>query len=240
MRAMIQSYPLLAFPLAALIEWSFRKEMSLVTVLVFVIACIWLNGIMTYQAYFSPQGIFAGYFMNEKYYWRVFGKTHINLNDKKLLDTDEDLPGKYVSRLSQIYFNDLENTSLPTDTSKVFSGKHSFEMNDTIEWTPAVEIPINEEEPCWYRASAEVFFPHTESQVQPQICIALWNNSQQVKLKQFIIERIIIQPGSWQDISIDINGAIKQHYNKLRFYFWNAGGDMQIYIDDLRIMKACN
>lgn len=240
MRAMIQSYPLLAFPLSVFIEWSFRTKIIYATVLAFVAACIWLNGIMTYQAYFSPQGIYDGDFMNVNYYWRVFGKTRINPNDKKLLDTNEELPKKYLNKLSPIYFNDLENISLHTDTLNAFSGKRSFKMNDSIQWTPAIEIPITDEAQCWYRVSVKVFFPHMEWNVwkQPQIHIALWNNNHQAKVKQFRIARII-PSGSWQDVSIDINGAIKQPYNTLKFYFWNAGSDKPIYIDDITISKAC-
>ncbi|MEO5675806.1 MAG: glycosyltransferase family 39 protein [Chitinophagales bacterium] len=240
MRAMIQSYPLLAFPVSAFIDWGSKSKLFTVITCAFTAACIWLNGIMSYQAYFSPVGIYDGDFMNVKYYWCVFGKTHINVNDRKFLDTNEELPEKLTYSLAQIYFNDLENTTLPVDTSTAFSGRHSMIMNDSLQWTPSIEIPVNSNERCWYRASANVYFPAMEWNVwkQPQICIALANGSQQIKVKQFRVARIN-EPGSWQQVFIDINGVIPQPYDRLKFYFWNPGSEKQIYIDDLKIMKAC-
>ena len=239
MRAMIQSYPVLSFSIASLIEFiSATSILSLITT-AFVAFCVWLNIVFTWQGYFTPQNIYNGETMNRKYFWRVFGKFKIDVNDKKFMDTQEELPESKGKTLSLIYLNNLENTSLPTDSIKSFSGRHSFMMNDSIQGTPAIVIPVNQKEQCWYRGTAKIFCPEMEWDTwkQAQICIALSNNDKPIKVNQYRIYRMITL-NSWQDLFIDINGAIKQPYDSLRFYFWNCGGNKSIYIDDIKIEKA--
>ena len=239
MRAMIQSYPVLSFSIASLIEFIFSVTVLSFITTIFIAFCIWLNVVFTWQAYFSTEGIFDGDSMTNKYYWRVFGKFKIDKNDRRFMDTNEELPKSLRKNLSLIYFNDLENTSLPTDTIKSFSGRHSFMMNDSIQWTPVIVIPVDQKDQGWYRATAKIFCPEMEWDTwkQSQICISLSNDDTLIKEKRYRIYRII-DIGSWQDVSIDINSAINQPYDSLKVYFWNSGGKNPIYIDDIKIQKA--
>jgi len=238
MRAMIQSYPILAFPLASSIEWISMRKISIAITTIFIVVCIWLNAVMSYQAFFSWQGIMDGYNMNAKYYWRVFGKTKINIDDRKFLDTNEELPSALQDHLKGIYFNDFEEAGFPTDSSQAFSGKHSFLLTEQQQELP-IRIPVNASEQCWYRVSAKVYPTEMEwdESHQAQMVIGLWNDNTMLKQKFFRIYRVA-SPGSWQNIYLDINGAVTQPYDSLSVSMRNAGGKRAMYIDDIQIAKV--
>jgi len=239
MRAMIQSYPVLALPIGAFIESVDRRKLLWTLSLIFILGCTWLNIVFCWQAYYSPQGIYDGYSMTNQYYWRVFGKFHIDVNDKRLMDTNEEMPKSLQSKLSSFYFNDLENSEYSTDTVKAYSGTHSFIIDDSIQFTPSITLPITEDNKSWYRFEAKVFCPNMEWNVwnQTQMIISLQQNGQEVKTKMIRIYRII-KTGEWQDIYVDINGISKKPYDQLKIYFWNANSSQPAYIDDVRVLKV--
>jgi hypothetical protein len=194
---------------------------------------------MTYQAYFSPTGIIDGTRMNAKYYWRVFGKTKISISDRKFLETNEEIPFRLQKKLSEVYFNDFEHSGLANDNSKAFSGSYSIMINDRVQYSPLISIPVNEKEKCWYRVSAKVFPAEMEWDIphQAQMFVSLWKKSEKVKEKYFRIYGVI-SPNWWQDINLDINGAISESYDSLRVSFWNVEGKKTMYFDDIRIEKV--
>ncbi|MFI5134446.1 MAG: hypothetical protein ACHQD9_01205 [Chitinophagales bacterium] len=239
MRAMIQSYPVLAFSIASLVEFVSAKRILKVITVIFVLLCTWLNVVFSWQAYYSPQGIYDGATMTNQYYWRVFGKFRIDVNDKRLMDTNEEMPKSLEPKLSQIYFNDLEKTNLNTDTLRAFSGKHSFLINDSIQNSPAITIPVQQDKSSWYRFEAKIFCPNTEWDIwkQTQMIISLQQDGQEAKTKMIRVYRII-KTGEWQDVYVDINGISKKPYNQMKIYFWNATGSNPVFIDDIRVLHA--
>src|SRR5436190_6936010 len=50
MRAVVQYYSVLLFPLSAFIEWSRKIAFAKISSLLFLVFCVWLNLVMTYQA----------------------------------------------------------------------------------------------------------------------------------------------------------------------------------------------
>ncbi|MBP9884392.1 MAG: hypothetical protein KBF32_13370, partial [Chitinophagales bacterium] len=82
-RAMIQSYAVLIFPMAAFFEYVIMKKMLRPVIAIGVLFCCWLNLLQTYQCH--AKGIFEAENMTRAYYWRIFGKTSIEPSDKKML-----------------------------------------------------------------------------------------------------------------------------------------------------------
>ncbi len=241
MRAMIESYPMLSFSIASLIEFVFEINILLFFTSFFLAGCIWLNGMFSYQFYLSDKGFFGGETTSFRYYWRIFGKTTMNRNDKKLMDTDEEMPEKYESELKEIYFNDLENENLRTDTVKAFSGKHSIMLTETNQSSPDIMVPISSAQHAWYRVKAKVYAEEMEwnTWMQAQMIVSLKNNDKEVKSKMIRVYRII-DPGKWEDVFIDIDGSIPKPYNFLQVTFWNANSGKTIYIDDLSVSEYNN
>src|ERR1043165_3058830 len=148
---------------------------------------------MSYQAFFSPQGIFDGEGMTGRYYWRIFGKTQININDKKLMDTYEELPSALEKKLTTVYSNNIEQMNEGIDSTTAFSGKRSMILNSSIQSTPAISIPVNSKIKSWYRVSAEVFAPFMEWNVwkHAKMRAELWRNDTLARERSIRIYRII-------------------------------------------------
>jgi hypothetical protein len=71
MRALIESYAFLAFPLAASFAYAFRHWAISLFIVLFSAGCIWLNIFQTWQ---YRNGILHFDSMNEKTYWLIFGR----------------------------------------------------------------------------------------------------------------------------------------------------------------------
>lgn len=70
-RSVVQSYAILAFPLAAFFQSISNKKILFYFSLLFVAFCCWLNILMTYQAY-TPKGIMENELMSKKYFLENF------------------------------------------------------------------------------------------------------------------------------------------------------------------------
>jgi hypothetical protein len=239
MRAAIQVYPVLAFPISACIEWFSSKQYNRILLIVFVVACTWLNLTMAYQAYFSPQGIIDGYHMNKIYFWSVFGKYTIDKTEKKYLDYQEKLPPSLKKYLINLYFNDFERDTFQIDSTISFSGKKSLFINQSHPFSMEFTVAANDTDRCWYHATAKVYAPSMEWNLwkQSQIIIGLWDNEKLIKENGYRIYRILT-PGRWQDISIEIDTKNAQHFNKLKLSFWNVDSSLPLYIDNVEIDKT--
>jgi len=86
-RALVQHYPVMAFPMIILIRdlISFQKLKYLL--FVFISGCLYYNLWLTHQAHRG--GIYEAGMMNKAYFWQTIFKNENNPEDKKLLDTNE-------------------------------------------------------------------------------------------------------------------------------------------------------
>ena len=82
-RVMIDAYPLLAFPLAALMQYCFQKKMVYRMLLVAVLGFfVWLNQYQTIQYIL---GTLPGDKITGAYYWRCWNKLHVDESMKQFL-----------------------------------------------------------------------------------------------------------------------------------------------------------
>jgi hypothetical protein len=235
-RAMVQSYALLLFPLAAFFEWAGRQKITGGITAIAVLFCVWLNLLQTYQAHAG--GIFEAENMTRAYYWRIFGKTKINPLDRKLIDTPEELPAGEISNLKTVY----EVKSPLYDSLKranTFSENNLVVLTDSIQFSKSFTFAIPADKNAWYRVSAMVFFPARESDVwtMTQFNAKLSSKGKQVKQNMVRIQRVT-EEGSWQPVFVDIKNDGKSAADSLQIYFWNSNGNKNIYIDDLKVEEA--
>lgn len=233
-RSVIQSYALLAFPLAALMEAAQKKRLYRISLIVFILFCSWLNIVMTYQSY-CRQGIMETESMSKHYFWKIFGKTSIEKSDKKFIDLRDELPKKLQNKLSLIYETDFEKDNFG-DSCIACSGNKGILLNKSKQESKEISIPVLPDKKGYYIASVKVFANEMEWNVwkQTQWIIALHNNDTEVKTNYYRVYRII-EPNSWQEISIAIKTPPHSSFNKLKIKFWNADSDKEIRVDDLKV-----
>ncbi|MBK8350295.1 MAG: hypothetical protein IPL21_00915 [Saprospirales bacterium] len=233
-RSVVQSYAILAFPLAAFFQSISNKKILFYFSLLFVVFCCWLNILMTYQAY-TPKGIMENELMSKKYFWKIFGKTTISKSDKKYIDLRDEVPVSFQNNLASIYSNNFENEDFG-DTCQASSGKKAILLNKHKQNSPEVFIPIKTNNYGYYRATINVFANGIEWNIwnQTQWIITLYNNEEVVRSNFYRIYRII-EPNSWQPIFIDIKTPRNKKYNKLSIKFWHANSEKQVQFDDLNV-----
>lgn len=233
-RSVVQSYAILSFPLAALFTYlKSHNKIKFITIS-FVVFCAWLNITMTYQAYTS-KGIMENELMSRRYFWKIFGKININKEDKKYIDLRDEMPDELLQNVQTIYFNDFEKDS-SFKISNAFSGVKSMELNKEIQETKEIRLPIRQKKDAYYRATVKIFASYMEWDIwkQAQWIIALYKDDVEIRTNSYRMYRIL-ETGKWQEISIDIEANKEAQANLLKIKFWNAGGEKQLQLDDLKV-----
>jgi hypothetical protein len=188
---------------------------------------------MTYQAngYFKYSPL-DGEGMTKAYYWRMLWKTEPTLKDKKLLDTDEEMPERLTSGLKEIAMTDSIN--IPAYDS--VAGRRVFKLDSAKQWVDGLNIPLKGIHNGWYRVSVNCFFPKKEQKVwnQTQFWAGFYLGQNKVKQNMIRIQRIT-EEGLWTEVYIDIK-APREDYDSFKVIFWNASGIKPIYIDSVRVM----
>ncbi len=235
-RSMVQSYVLLSFPIAALIHQILesKKVFKLVFIL-FSAFCIWYNITLTFQAH-NKYGVLHSESMNRTYFWTVFGKLKIELDDKKYIDTNEKYRGSKTN-VQEIYFNDIEFDLTDIDTNRVISGKKCLFVSAEKQFTQPYTIPIPSDNAKWLNISANFYFPQKQWDVwkMPQFVVQFKNKNEPIKTKFIRIHRIM-NSGEKRNLNFDIE-LPKKEYNSIEFYLWNADGTTTTYMDNVRVMS---
>ncbi len=249
-RAMVQSYPLLAFPLAALVGWvfergttfpkvwNFRKGGYLPKAIFSILFAAFaaLNLFQTWQAH--DGGMFETEAMNRAYFWRIFGKTKNDPFDRLLLDSKEGFFGEKKNE-QPLYATDFEAFA---DTAGVSnqaarSGKFSWFVDPAHPFSPAVDLPKSEamQPRNWLHVSGWFFSPQLEYEPwwMPQLVVRFEKNGQVVR-ERAIRPMRVMQPNQWQEVSMNIRFPRKD-FDNVKIFLWNVRDRVAMYADDLKV-----
>ncbi|MEO1260256.1 MAG: glycosyltransferase family 39 protein [Bacteroidota bacterium] len=239
-RAFIQSYILLAFPMAYLLQrLYFREQLTRpikLILTVFIAACIALNVFQTYQAHWGP---FETEAMTKAYYWRIFGKTKNDPYDRLLLDAKEGFFGERKN-VELILKEDFENHSDTIYLSKknTTSGKWSAFININQEFSAGVNIPKKENLKTgkWLSVNASFYSPKMNWSYwqMPQLVVRFEKNNIPVRERIIRPFRVMV-PDQWFPVGMNIK-IPKKEFDNIEIFLWNAGGmDVELLMDDLTV-----
>ncbi|MCW3124518.1 MAG: hypothetical protein JWO03_176 [Bacteroidetes bacterium] len=235
MRALVQSYALLMFPMAAFLDDMLRRKYWKFLIAAVLLFCTWLNLLMTWEVNMPmPYGSIEGEGMTAAYYWRIFGTTNITLKDRKLLDTNEEMPEKLEPSLKEVYRMDMGKKY--DDSIVSFDGRQCFVMDGVRDWSQRFKVPADHTiRKGWYRVYAKAFFPDKEWNMwkQTQFTVGFYRDDETVKQKMIRIQRITDQ-GAWHEVYIDTKVPNKE-YDYLAVSFCMAGSRKPIYLTDIRV-----
>jgi hypothetical protein len=235
-RAMIQSYAVLIFPMAAFFEYVIMKRMLRPVIAIVVVFCCWLNLLQTYQCH--AKGIFEAENMTRAYYWRIFGKTSIEPSDKKMLDSKEEMPAELIDKLKLIY--EVKSTDFDSLRQlNTYADGLLIHLNDSLQTSVPYLIPVEKGKEFWIRATASVFFPDKEWDIwsMTQFSLKLYAEQKEVWNNMMRIQRNTEQ-GKWQVVSVDIHCRSSFKADTMQMYFWNANSNKVMYVDDLKVEIA--
>lgn len=226
-RAMVQSYPVLAFPFCLLIERMMKSKWMYIPLCVSILLFSYLNIWWTYHAHAGNIQLTG---LTKEYYWSVVGKWNGTNEDKKLLDNPHSFLGT-PKNPTIIYANDFSN-----DTSKNAITVHSntkIRINKELQYTVPIIIAKPPTIKKWIRVSATFHCTTKEWDIwkQAQFLVKFYNNEKEIQTNFIRIYRLI-SDGDTKMIYVD---CIVPHdkWTDLKISFWNAGGDKELQIDNI-------
>jgi hypothetical protein len=232
-RAMVQSYAVLAFPLAAFVQRVLDRRVVFRAIIWALCAfCIYYNLWLTHQAHRG--GLLEPEFTTRAYFWRTFLRWEAPMDVKKLLDTDRDY-GEHRKNVRLIYENNFEDEKAVQDCPlPPIEGRRSICLSAAQQFSEAFIFPIDPKDGAKLRVSAVFRAADKEWNV--------WKMAQfivKIKLgEQTICERMIrvfrvLNGGETREIYQDLQ-LPKASFNQVEVLFWNADSDKPLVVDQLR------
>lgn len=232
-RAMISSYALFAFAIAAFLKALTSKHIAVkIVTVVFIIFCIWLNIFQSFQA--QVWGGFETDVMNKKYYLKIFGQKDIDPDWKILLDNKDAVLGKV--KLSEPIFRENFENYLGTDERPYKNSKtlkldkrgvvvlldtviHTIEKNDILR----AEIMTSSIHRVWNKNKMS------------NLHIQLLSKGNVLSDQSVRIQRVA-RNSDWKPIKVDIK-ARHNNIDQLKVLAWCGVPENIVYLDALKIYK---
>lgn len=236
-RAMVQSYAVLAFPLAAFVTQglSFKPlwKYAMAAVCVFF---IYYNFWLTHQAHRG--GLLEPSFMTRAYFWRIFLRYDVPPDARKLLDTRHDF-GQHRQNVQLVYANNFEDASeWPECPIPPVEGKRSVCLGAGREMSEVFSFPLSAQGGRKLRAIAVFRSLNKEWNTwkMAQMIVKIKHGEQTVSEHSIRVFRIL-NGHETREIYIDVL-LPKKPFDRAEVMFWNAGSSQPLAIDQLRVERA--
>jgi hypothetical protein len=231
-RSMVQLYPVLAFPLATLIERILRSKITIITGGVILSVCIYYNLWLTHQAH--KGGLLRAGDMTKAYFWKILGRYRVEEEAQLLLDNDEWYDGASAGKI--IFKEDFENNdSLFTCLVPVISGNQSCCLGPSSEFSSMMkfEVPPGTR---WLRATARFRCTHKEWDVykMAQFRLHLFKGDTAVKTNLIRVFRVL-DDNEMQTFFLDLHIPRHLDFDQGGVDLWNAVSEKYIAVDDLTV-----
>jgi len=244
---LIQSYAILALPLGyfldALAKGRRPVRISIGLIMSFFII---LNIFQTWQIL---NGILDPYRMTRSYYARIFGKTKVSPEDKKLLlaeqsytDTDtftdiEDYDG-HILRNLDFEIDGSEYALKHYSTAFAHSGHSSLKIDSTLEFTPDIKARFNDltmKDHAWIRTSVYIYPVEDLKGKSIFLVVTFQHKGANYKYRTSDISGLDLNHDEWNKITMDYMTPFpRTPRDNLEVYVWNPG-KASVYLDDLMV-----
>jgi len=230
-RAMIQSYPVLFFPVAELVKLSLNRKMQMSFLVAVAAIFIYYNIWIIYQSH--NDGLFVIDSVKKAYFWRVVGRWKVPVNAVLLIDNPEWYEGKRENEriiIQDDFANDTGTIYLP----HIAGNGKTLALDFSRQKSDIYKIPFSDNGVKWIRAQA-VFhcdIKEWDEWHMAQFILRLVNKGRTIKENIVRVDRVLWN-GSTKNISIDMK-LPPGDYDAVNILFWNGGSEYPIYIDSLR------
>jgi hypothetical protein len=224
-RAMVQSYPVLLFVLAAFVQFVFEANWKKWLFMPMMLLCVYFNLWWTYQAH--KGSIIGSVPATGAYYWNTIFRYDVPLDYQKLRDNG-DIYLKPVKNSVLIYNNS-------TDTGKASTFTISKDLKDTVD------IPKPAQNYKYIRASANFNTPHKEWNVwfMTQFIVRIKKGNNVIRETNIRVQRLLNE-NEPQIITTDIK-VKTEDYNSIEILFRNDNdGGSTCTVSDLKVFGFNN
>lgn len=218
-RAMIQSYPVLLFAMATLIELIIQKKHLVLVATPVVALFLYINIWWTYQAH-NKDGVIDALCTNKEYYWKMVGRWSLPEKILKLKDTDE-LPENEPQALSLIFSDSI-------------SALACVDKEQQDQHFAAISLAHTQENE-WIRVSADFQSFEKEWDVwrMPQFIVQLKRGIQIIKTRMIRTHRFL-NGYEKRNLFIDIR-IPNETTDSLLVRYWNGEGDKKNCLNKLTV-----
>ncbi len=231
-RAMIQSYPLFALPMAASLDWIYRKKARIAVAYPVFLLFIYLNLWWTHQAHNG--GLFHAEEMKRAYFWKVLGTYTVRPEDKKLLDTNENPPARHqqVQSLAETDFSQAQDLGPSPCMDHAPEGKSYICLHGGRPESPDLFAPLSPEKGQWVRATAALKSLQAETAVwnTARLVIRFWDQEELIKERGIRIYRFM-KSFEERELSVDIQSPRKKFDRVSASVVWDASVNPLIVMD---------
>lgn len=236
-RAMVQSYPILLFCIAALIEVALSRKVVLWLLAPVALVFIYYNTWITYI--YHKGELFDNDCMSRAYFWRVVGRFSAPA-DIAVLKENPDLYEGSPKDAHIIYHNDFDAETGPYYTTLPGSAGKALLLTKDNQNSPFYKFPFTGGNARWIKAQATFHCneKETEGWKMAQFIIRLVHKDSIVKERMIRVYRLL---GDHQtrNIAIDMKLPAAAVYDSVNILFWNGASDKPLWIDSLEV-KAFN
>lgn len=233
-RAMVQSYPVLMFPVAALVDHCRSRKYARMVLSIFVAVFLYFNVWITVQ--YHGGGLYDVDFMNRRYFRAIVGRWHVPPGTCYLLDGT----GLYTGRMKDL---EVVNTahlirSADKEHSSPGSNSSAFVLDRPDAHGPEVRFPFRPTHQ-WLRATINVTCIDKEwtGWKMPQFIIKLVDSHDWHTVRENMIRlHRGINSGETKQMHIDIPMS-DANFDVVEIMFWNAGSATKTRISDLRVTQ---
>lgn len=213
-RSMIQAYPVLSFPIAALFTDAFKKSIKKNILITFIIICILYNFWLTHQAHRG--GLFRPGETNKAFFWATLGKFDIPVHYESFLDNPE-----------------AANINLPGSGKLLFSKSDSAWLQAGENFSEKITLILDSNRYKHVDIKITIYTPEKEWNVwkMHQLVAVFKKTGRQVKYNFIRLNRMI-GDGNTKTLSLIVNVP---DADEIDVYCWNPGSTKKILIKEVKI-----
>ncbi len=231
-RAMIQSYPVLFFCIAALVNAVLnRKALTWLCVLP-ALFFIYYNTWITYI--YHKGDLFDNDCMSEAYFWRIAGKWSAPAGIAVLKDNPDLFEG-LPKNIKTIYHNDFDTSTGPFyDTLPGINGK-VLALNKNNQVSPYYKFAFTGNQASWLRAQANFHCDEKEYEgwKMAQFIVRLIKKDSVIKERMIRVYRLL-DNNQTRNISVDMK-LPEAGFDSVNVFFWNGGSEKPLWIYNLEV-----
>jgi len=231
-RAMVQSYPILMVPIAALIEATTRKRLLQVVLIPLMLVFVFMNVWITWAEH--RNGIYVPDMMNKNYYKAVVGRFTIKEEVWKLLDDNERIFDGIPTNKKLLYENDFEHDT-STCALPPIAGNKSLCLTKEFKYSPYYKFAYSPGRSQWMQAEATFRRPNEDWNVwdMAQFSIKYFNNGKEIKAQVIRIDRFLHNIDT-KTLRIDVKTPT-QPFDSVGVLFFNGEKDKTLEVDNLKV-----
>lgn len=229
-RAMVQYYPILAFPFATLIESAETKKWYQYILNPGLVFLAYLN---VWWVYHAHGGQVQALELSRAYYMAKVGRWTADEEDKKLLDNKHVFRGTIQNPVI-VYENNFDSDTAFTYPEK--DGNKQIRLNRETQFSPLFAVENQGQFKRWIRASATFHSTNKEWDLwrQTQFIVKFYNGDKEVQANMIRVHRFI-GDGETKDLYLD--AKLPTTFTKMEILWWHADSDKELWIDQLKVIS---